>query len=80
MRADPLRRCLREAAVDAAAVDAEEAGGLGDVAAGLFEGALDERLFCFIEIQGQLGRGCRDRAQLVMLAYESGVIVPGAPN
>ena len=22
---------------------------------------------------------CRDRAQLVMLAYESGVIVPGAP-
>lgn len=46
---------LREAAVNAAAVDVEKAGGFGDVAAGLFEGALDEGVLGGFEVEGKVG-------------------------
>jgi hypothetical protein len=41
-----------EFAVDAGAVDAQEAGGFGDVAVGLGEGALDELFFGGFDAEG----------------------------
>ena len=44
-------RGLREAAVDAASIHAEKTRGFGNVAAGLFESAMDEGLFGFLQVQ-----------------------------
>ena len=49
---------LGEPPVDAGAVDAEAAGGVGDVAARLVEGAMDEEILGF----GQIERECRDES------------------
>lgn len=51
-----------EPSVDAGPMDAEAAGGVGDIAAGLFERALDEQVLGFGERDGVwegegLGRG-----------------------
>ena len=50
---------MTESPVDAAAVHAEEPRRLHDVAGGLLQRALDERLFGRFEVQGQARRTAR---------------------